>query len=136
MYPCVLQINQDCGYFEWLDPKMYSFGQKVVHRLYQRHEDLEAQAKRCETLVEVEVRKVRVEMESQARHMKEQLLDEISQYHKQIKIGDVKMHAMKKNYQTIIVCSWIVLMFALCMVFFGYTPNGHNFCKLGRIMLS
>jgi hypothetical protein len=69
-------------------------------------------------LIEVEVGKVRAEMESQAQHMKEQLMDEISQYRKQIEIGDVKMHAMKKNYQTIIVCSWIVLMFALCMVFF------------------
>jgi hypothetical protein len=87
-------------------------------------------------LVEVEVGKVRAEMESHARHMKEQLLDEISQYRKQIEIGDIKMHAMKKNYQTIIVCSWIVLMFALCMVFFGYTLNGHNFCKLGCMMLS
>jgi pyruvate formate-lyase activating enzyme-like uncharacterized protein len=78
MYPCVLQINQDCGYFEWLDPKMCSFGRKVVHHLYQRHKYLEAQAKQCETLVEVEVGKVRVEMESQAQHMKEQLLEEIS----------------------------------------------------------
>ncbi|KAE7997416.1 hypothetical protein FH972_002055 [Carpinus fangiana] len=68
---------------------MCSFGRKVVHRLHQRHEYLEAQAKRCETLVEVEVGKVRAEMESQARHMKEQLLDEISQYCKQIEIRDV-----------------------------------------------
>jgi hypothetical protein len=68
---CVLQINQDCGYFEWLDLKMYSFGRKVVHRLHQRHEYLEAQTKQCETLVEVEVGKVRAEMESQAQHMKE-----------------------------------------------------------------
>ena len=68
---------------------------------------MEAQAKRCETLVEVEVEvgKVRAEMKSQARHMKEQLLNEISQYRKQIEIADVKMHAMPKNYQTIIVCS-------------------------------
>jgi hypothetical protein len=87
-------------------------------------------------LIEVEVGKVRAEMESKAWHMKEQLMDEISQYRKQIEIGDVKMHAIKKNYQTIIVCSWIILMFALCMVFFGYILNGHNFCKLGRIMLS
>jgi hypothetical protein len=105
MYPCVLQINQDCGYFEWLDSKMCFFGRKVVHRLYQRHEYLEAQAKRCETLVEVEVGKVRAEMESQAQRMKEQILDETSQYCKQIEIEDVKMHVMKKNYQTIIVCS-------------------------------
>ena len=94
MYPCILQINQDCGYFEWLDLKMCSFSRKVVHRLHQRHEYLEAQAKRCETLVEVEVGKVREEMESQAWHRKEQLLDEISQCHKQIEIADIKMHAM------------------------------------------
>ncbi|XP_059438645.1 uncharacterized protein LOC132171362 [Corylus avellana] len=57
------KINQDCGFLEWLDPKMCSFDKKVVHHLHQRHEYLEAQVKRYETLVEVEVGKVRAEHE-------------------------------------------------------------------------
>jgi hypothetical protein len=98
-------------------------------------------------LVQVEVRKVRAEnekkivqlkaeMESEARHMKEQLVNEISNYHKQIEIEDIKMQAMKKNYHTIIVCLWIVLMFALCTCFFGGSPNGKAGCNLGHVMLS
>ena len=53
----------------------------------------------------------------------EQLVNGISNYRKQIEIKDIKMHAMKKNYHTVIVCSWIVLMFALCTCFFGGSPN-------------
>ena len=45
---------------------MCSFGKKMIHRLHQRHEYLEAQAKRCEIVVEVEVGKVRVENEKKA----------------------------------------------------------------------
>ncbi|XP_059431582.1 uncharacterized protein LOC132165097 [Corylus avellana] len=76
------KINQDCGFFEWLDPKMCSFGRKVVHRLHQRHEYLEAQAKRCETLVEVEVGKVRAENEKKIAQLKAEMESEISQYRK------------------------------------------------------
>ncbi|KAE8099960.1 hypothetical protein FH972_017902 [Carpinus fangiana] len=60
---------------------------------------------------------------------------EISQG-KQIEIGEIKMHGIKKNYQSIVVCSWILIMFALCMFFFGYTSNGHHVCKVGHVMLS
>jgi wobble nucleotide-excising tRNase len=142
-----LQINQDCGFFKWLDIKMCSFGKKVVHRLHQRHKQLEAQAKRCQTLVQVEVGKVKAknekkivqlkaEMEREAQHMREQLVNEISNYCKQIEIKDIKMHAIKKNYHTIIVCSWIVLMFALCTCFFGGSPNRKAGYNLGHGMLS
>ena len=134
-----MQINQDCGFFEWLDPKMCSFGKRVVHRLHQRQEELEAKAKRCQTLVQVEVGKVRAEDEKKIVLLKaemEQLVNEISNYRKRIEIEDIKMHAMKKNYHTIIVCSWIVLMFALCTCFFGGSPNRHAGCNLGHEMLS
>jgi hypothetical protein len=53
----------------------------------------------------------------------EQFVNEISNYRKQIKIEDIKIHAIKNNYHTIIVCSWIVLMFALCTYFFGVSFN-------------
>jgi hypothetical protein len=55
---------------------------------------------------------------------------------KQIEIGEIKMHAIKKNYQPIIMCPWTLIMFALCMLFFGYTSNGHHVYKVGRVMLS
>jgi hypothetical protein len=54
---------------------------------------------------------VRVEDKGKIVQLKaemEQLVNEISNYRKQIEIGDIKIHAMKKNYHTIIVCSWIV----------------------------
>jgi ribosome-binding ATPase YchF (GTP1/OBG family) len=79
---------------------------------------------------------LKVEMESEVRHMKKQLVNEISNYHKQIEIEDIKMHAMKKNYHTIILCSWIVLMFALCTCFFEGSPNKKAGCNLGHGMLS
>jgi hypothetical protein len=79
---------------------------------------------------------LKAEMESEARHMKEPLVNEISNYHKQIKIEDIKMHAMKKNYHTIIVCSWIVLMFALCTCFSRGSPNKKASGNLGHGMLS
>jgi hypothetical protein len=118
---------------------MCSFGRRVVHRLHQRHEQLEAKAKRCQTLVEVEFGKVRAEDEGKMVQLKaemDQLVNEISNYRKQIEIGDIKMHAMKKNYHTIIVCSWIVLMFALCMCLFGGSHNGKVGCNFGHGMLS
>jgi hypothetical protein len=118
---------------------MCSFGRRVVHCLHQRHEQLEAKAKRCQTLVQVEVGKVRAEDEGKIVQLKaemEQLVNEISNYRKQIEIGDIKMHAMKKNYHTIIVCSWIVLMFALCMCLFGGSHNRKVGCNFGHGMLS
>ncbi|KAE8021979.1 hypothetical protein FH972_007821 [Carpinus fangiana] len=118
---------------------MCSFGKKVVHRLHQRHEQLEAQAKQCQTLVQVEVRKAIVENEKKIVQLKtemKQLVSEISNYRKQIEIEDIKMHAMKKNYHTIIVCSWIVLIFALCTCFFGGSPNRKVGYNLSHRMLS
>jgi hypothetical protein len=88
-------------------------------------------------LVQVEVGKVRAEDEENIMLLKaeiEQLVNEISNYRKQFDIGDIKMHAMKKNYHTIIVCSWIVLVFALCI--FGGSPNRKAGFNLGHGMLS
>jgi hypothetical protein len=48
----------------------------------------------------------------------------------------IKMHAMEKNYHTIIVCSWIIQMFALCTCFFGGFLNRKAGCNLSHGMLS
>jgi hypothetical protein len=54
-----LQINKECGFFEWIDPKLCEHGKRVVGSLCAWYENLVAEAKRCETMVEVEVGKVR-----------------------------------------------------------------------------
>ena len=67
-----------------------------------------AEAKQYETIVEVEVRKVRAEtekkagllrakMENEARQMKAELVNEISQYPKQIEIGEKKTTRNKEE---------------------------------------
>jgi len=106
---CVVfwQINRDCGFFEWVDPKMCEHSKRVVDRLFEWHEGLVAEAKR-ECMVEVEVGKVKAKMEKEV----EVVMTENIQYCKEIEILDIKHGAMKKNYHTMRVCSWI--MFALC----------------------
>ncbi|GLT61026.1 hypothetical protein SLA2020_337620 [Shorea laevis] len=100
------KIKRECGFFEWLDPKMCEHGRRVVSRLKKWHDSLKEEAKQCQTMVEVEVEKVKGSMEV-----------ELSQYRKDIEIGQIKLQAMKNNYQTIIVCSWI--FFAMYLFFFG-----------------
>lgn len=111
----MLQIKRECGFFEWLDPKMCEHGRRVVSRLKKWHDSLKEEAKQCQTMVEVEVEKVKGSMEV-----------ELSQYRKDIEIGQIKLQAMKKNYQTIIVCSWI--FFAMYLFFLEY----YNKCPYGR----
>jgi hypothetical protein len=83
---CVLQINRDCGFFEWVDPKICEYGQRVVGRLCAWHKSLVAEGKRCETMVEVEVGKVKTELKKQVEKIKSKIDNEtkveISQYHK------------------------------------------------------
>jgi len=45
---------------------------------------------------------------------------EIAQYCKEVEIWGIKFEAMKKNYHTMLVCSWI--LFALCF-FFGHAAK-------------
>jgi hypothetical protein len=61
----VLQINQDCGFFEWVDPKLCEHGKRVARQLQRRHRILLAEVKRCETMVKVKVGKVKAEMEKE-----------------------------------------------------------------------
>ena len=52
------------------------------------------EAKQCENMDEVKVNKVKVEMDK-----------EIVRYREEVEIGEIKLHVVKKNYQTIIMCS-------------------------------
>jgi hypothetical protein len=66
-----------------------------------------AKTKRCETMVEVQVGKVKAEME---KEIEEAEVDnernvEIAQYRKEIEILGIKFEVMKKNYYTMLVCS-------------------------------
>ncbi|GLT72328.1 hypothetical protein SLA2020_442740 [Shorea laevis] len=72
-------------------------------------------------MVEVEVGKVRAEMEKEARQMKAGLENDIARSRMEINIGEIKLQAIKKNYQSIIVCSWIFC--AMCLFLFAYTSK-------------
>jgi hypothetical protein len=72
----VLQIHKDCGFFEWVDPKMCAHGQRVVGRLVEWYESLVAETKRCETMVEVQVGKVKAEMEKEIEKVKAEVDNE------------------------------------------------------------
>jgi hypothetical protein len=87
-----------------------------------------AEAKRCEGMVEVEVGKVKAEMEKEVEVVKTENL----QYRKEIEILDIKHGEMKKNYHTMLVCSWI--MFALCF-FFRYVAQNQQGSTIGRLRL-
>jgi len=133
---CVLQIYKDCGFFEWVDPKMCAHGQRVVGRLVEWHESLVAETKRCETMVEVEVGKVKAEMEKEIEKVKAEVDNErnaeIAQYRKEIEIWGIKFEAVKKNYHTMLVCSWI--LFALCF-FFGHAAKNQEDNRVGYLRL-
>ncbi len=133
---CVLQIHKDCGFFECVDPKMCAHGQRVVGRLVEWHESLVAETKRCETMVEVEVGKVKAEMEKEIEKVKAEVDNErnaeIAQYRKEIEIWGIKFEAVKKNYHTMLVCSWI--LFALCF-FFGHAAKNQEDNRVGYLRL-
>jgi hypothetical protein len=104
-------------------------GKRVVDRLFEWHEGLVAEAKGCEGMVEVEVGMVNAEIDKEVEVVKTKNL----QYCKEIEIWDIKHGAMKKNYHTMLVCSWI--MFALCFFFGSVAQNQHG-STIGRLRLS
>jgi hypothetical protein len=140
----LLQINWECGFFEWVGPKLCEYGKKVAGRLREWHESLMAEARWYEIMVEVEVGKVKTEMEKevdkikaeiekQVGKMKTEMDNEIAQYRKEIEIVGIKFQAMKKNYQTMLVCLWI--LFAFYFFFFGYASKNQHNRRIGRMML-
>jgi hypothetical protein len=123
---------------------MCEHGRRVASRLRQMRESLVAEAKRCETIVEVEVGKVKAEiekeigkvnpeMEKEAGKLKAEMENKIARYCKEIEIWKIKRQAMKKNHQKILVCSWILC--TLCLFLFGYTSKGPHDGKVGRMTL-
>jgi hypothetical protein len=83
---------------------------RVARQLRRRHKILVAEAKRCVTMVEAEVGKVKAEMEKKVGQLKA-LIE--------------KVHTVKKNYQKLLVYSWIFC--AISLFLFGYTYKGtHN----------
>jgi hypothetical protein len=128
-----LQINGECGFFEWVDPKLCEHGRRVANRLRQRHENLVAEAKRCETLVQVEVEKAKAEMAKELAKVKAEFDNEIVRYRKEIEIGGIKLHATKKNYETMLVCSWIFCAFCMFLVLYSY--KGSRDGIVGRMIL-
>ncbi|GLT67651.1 hypothetical protein SLA2020_399430 [Shorea laevis] len=73
-------------FFEWVDPKLCEHGRRVANRLRQRHENLVAEAKRCETLVQVEVEKAKAEMAKELAKVKAEFDNEIVRYRKEIEM--------------------------------------------------
>jgi hypothetical protein len=67
-----------------MDLAIYEHGKSVESRLWERHQNLNAETARCETMVEIEVRKVKTKMEN-----------EIPQYRKEIVIGEIEYQAMR-----------------------------------------
>jgi hypothetical protein len=88
------------------------------------YEKLLLEAKRCENMVEVEVNKVKVEMDK-----------EIAWYRKKVEIGEIKLHAVKKNYQTILVCSWIICLSASFFFSFFFLDTLEVVCMNAKLVV-
>jgi hypothetical protein len=88
-------------------------------------------------MVEVEVGKVKAEMEKEIEKVKAEVDNErnaeIAQYRKEIEIWGIKFEAVKKNYHTMLVCSWI--LFALCFFFFGHAAKNQEDNRVGYLRL-
>jgi hypothetical protein len=118
----VLQINRACHFWEWVDPKMCSHGERVVHRLREWHISLIQEAGRCRTMVEIEVEKLKVKMETKEAERCQFVVEaevaksranmecEIAALRKEIEIWKIKYKASKKIYKTVIVCTWILII--------------------------
>jgi hypothetical protein len=65
LFVLVLQINRACQFWEWVDPKMCSHRERVVHRLQECHISLIQEAARCRVMVGTKVEKLKVKMETE-----------------------------------------------------------------------
>jgi hypothetical protein len=98
---------------------------RVARQLRRRHKILVAEAKRCVTMVEAEVGKVKAEMEKKVGQLKALIEKQSEQLKSEVEFGEIKVHTVKKNYQKLLVYSWIFC--AISLFLFGYTYKGtHN----------
>jgi hypothetical protein len=124
---------------------MCQYGERVVGRLREWHVSLIQEADRCRTMVETEVAKFKEKMESEAAEQCRIMVEtevakaeakmeiENAALHKEIEIGQIKYQAMKKNYRTIILCTWILIVAYLLMA--GSTSKGAFEVGRGRMLL-
>ena len=118
---------------------MCEHGRRVVDRLRQKHISLLEESERCRTMLETEVQHVKEKLdieaikrcraivEAKVRKMKSKMELENCALRKEIEIGTISYQSMKKNYRTIIACTWILIIFYLIMIW--RTLNGevkHN----------
>jgi hypothetical protein len=111
----------------------------VVDRLRQKHISLLEDSQRCRTMVETVVERVKEKLdieatkrchaivEAEVGKMKSKMELENCALCKEIEIGKINYQSMKKNYHTIIACTWILIILYLVMIW--RTSNGeveHN----------
>jgi hypothetical protein len=123
----VLQINRACHFWEWVDPKMCSHGERVVHLLQEWHISLIQEAARCRAMVETKVEKLKAKIEIEEAERYQLVVEaevaksranmecEIAALRKEIEIWEIKYKASKKIYKTVIVCIWILIIVYLFM---------------------
>jgi hypothetical protein len=85
-------------------------------------------SQRCRTIVEIEVECVKKKLDTEATKrclaiveaevgkMKSKIELENCALHNEIKIGKINYQSMKKNYRTIIACTWILIILYLVMI--------------------
>jgi len=127
-----------CDYFKWRDPEICVYGQRVVSRLRDWHENLKAlkaehELSRINRLDEVgkyknEVEKCRAEVEK-CRAEVEKCRAEVEKYKFKLQRQKDKSRSVERKYQIALVCSWVMLMWLLV-----YPSYSREFLPL-RMML-
>jgi uncharacterized membrane protein (DUF106 family) len=124
---------------------MCEHGERVVARLRKWHLSLTEEAERCRTLVESEVAKAKANMEVEEAERRRIMLEtevgkvktlmetENAALRKQLEIVEINYKAMKSNYQTIILCTWILIIVYLFLT--GLTSKGVFDGRRDRMLL-
>jgi hypothetical protein len=141
----VLQINQACGFWQWVDPKMCSHGERAVGHLREWHVSLIQEAKRCYTMVETDVAKLKANMGIEeaeqcqliveakvAKSMANMEIENVA-LRKEIEIQEINYQTMKMIYKTIILCTRILIIVYLFIA--GSESKGIFNCRRDRMLL-
>jgi hypothetical protein len=131
LFPIIQKPEVRCDYFKWRDPEICVYGQRVVSRLRDWHENLKAlkaehELSRINRLDEVgkyknEVEKCRAEVEK--------CRAEVEKYKFKLQRQKDKFRSVERKYQIALVCSWVMLMWLLV-----YPSYSREFLPL-RMML-